>query len=270
MNKNHTDKGSGGSNATPNHRIQSPVSPSDETLDALFGGEIKLYQDRRGYRFSLDSILLADFATVRPGEKVIDLGAGNGVLALILARRYPSISITGLELQPSMVHRAARNVKLNGYQDRILISCTDVSAVSDQFAADSFDMAICNPPYRRASSGRLSPSSEKQVARHETKGTLRDFVTAAGFLLNAKGRFACVYLAERAIDLLTAMQRAGLEPKRLQMVHPFPAAKASMILVEGVKGGRTGVAILPPLVIYNDNQSYTAQLDLMLAGQVLR
>jgi tRNA1Val (adenine37-N6)-methyltransferase len=246
--------------------FSSATLASDETLDALFGGELQVYQKKQGYRFSIDSILLADFVTIRSGNKVVDLGTGNGVVPLILAYRYPSITLTGIEIQRQMADRAARNVRLNGYEDRIAIACMDVSSAAEHFKPESCDSVVCNPPYRRASSGRLSPSSEKQIARHELKARLDDFVNAAAFSLKNKGFFACLQVEDRTVDLLTAMRSAGIEPKRLRVVHPFADAEASMILVEAVKGGRGGLEILPPLVVYVSAQMYTAELKAILAG----
>jgi tRNA1Val (adenine37-N6)-methyltransferase len=244
----------------------SPASTADETLDALFGGDLQLYQNKQGYRFSIDSLLLADFATIGSDNKVIDLGSGNGVLPLILAYRYPSVLITGVEIQRQMVARAARNIRLNGYQDRIAIAQMDIASTVERFQAESFDAVICNPPYRRVTSGRLSLSREKQIARHETKATLNDFVRAAAFLLKNKGSFACIQLGDRMVDLVSAMRNAGLEPKRLRTVHAFADAKASLVLVEAVKGGRKGVDILPPLIVYDIARNYSAELNAITSG----
>ena len=250
----------------PYNAFSSAPPLNDETLDALFGGALKLHQKKRGYRFSLDSLLLADFATIRPGNRVIDLGTGNGVMPLILAYRYPSISVTGVEIQRAMADRAERNVRLNGYEDRISIACMDISSATGHFMPESFDSVICNPPYRAASSGRLSPSREKQIARHELKASLDDFVQVAAFLLKNKGRFACIHLGDRTVDLLTAMRGAAIEPKRLRVVHPFAAAEASMILVEAVKAGRRGLDVLPPLIVYDSAKGYTAEVNAIVAG----
>jgi tRNA1Val (adenine37-N6)-methyltransferase len=237
----------------------------DETLDALFDGGLQLYQHKHGYRFSIDSILLADFATIRSGNKVIDLGTGNGVVPLILAYRYRSISVTGIEIQRQMADRAARNIRLNGYEHRIVIEQMDIASTVERFKSESFDVVVCNPPYRQATSGRLSLSSEKQIARHEIKASLDDFVRAAAFLAKNKGCFACIQLGDRTVDLVSAMRSAGLEPKRLRTVHGFSDAKASMVLVEAVKGGRKGVDILPPLIIYDFAKNYTAELNAIAA-----
>ena len=250
----------------PDRAFSSALPLNDETLDAFFGGALKLYQKKRGYRFSLDSLLLADFATIRSGYRVIDLGTGNGVMPLILAYRYPSISVTGVEIQREMADRAERNVRFNGYEGRIAIACMDISSATGHFIPESFDSVICNPPYRVASSGRLSPSWEKQIARHELKASLDDFVQVAAFLLKHKGRFACIQLGDRTVDLLTAMRAAAIEPKRMRVVHPFVAAEASMILVEAVKGGRSGLDVLPPLIVYDSANLYTAEINAIVAG----
>ena len=246
----------------------SSVAPaSDETLDALFGGALQLYQEKQGYRFSIDSILLADFATIRSGNKVIDLGTGNGVVPLILAYRYPSILLTGVEIQRQMADRAARNIRLNGYEDRIVIAQIDIAMTVERFKPESFDVVVCNPPYRQASSGRLSFSCEKQIARHEIKASLDDFVRAAAFLAKNKGCFACIHLGDRTVDLVSTMRSFGLEPKRLRSVHAFSDAKASMVLVEAVKGGRKGVDILRPLILYDSAKNYSAELNAIAAGR---
>lgn len=245
---------------------QDGMSPADETLDTLFGGRVALYQSRAGYRFSLDALLLAYFVGIKPKDTIIDLGTGSGVIPLILVELHPDATVTGVEIQPSMVERARRNVKLNGRDPQIRIVVGDVRAPRHMGAAQSFDVAVCNPPYRKPASGRLSAGDEKRIARHEVQGQLVDFLHAGSFLLKAKGRLAMVYPAVRCIDLLAAMRRAGIEPKRLRMVHSFSGAEASLILAEGVKGGRSGAQVLPPLVIYRSGKEYTDEVAAMIAG----
>jgi tRNA1Val (adenine37-N6)-methyltransferase len=242
------------------------INQDGETLDVLFGGKLQIYQSRKGYRISLDPILLSQFIFAREGDKVMDLGTGNGILPLILACLHPSLSITGLEIQKGMATRAAKNVRLNGFDGRINIACLDVCAVPGHFTPESFDTVICNPPYRRSGSGRVSPNAEKRVARHETRATLEDFVRSAGYLLPPKGRLALIYSAGRCVDLLTAMRSNRIEPKRLRMVHSFAAAEASMVLAEGIKGGKPGIKIVAPLVIYNQKRNYTAEINHLLSG----
>jgi tRNA1Val (adenine37-N6)-methyltransferase len=252
---------------TRRHDGERTSSPkSKETLDVLCDGKLSLFQSRAGYRFSLDALLLANFVTVKRREKIVDLGTGNGVIPLILATLHRSVILTGVELQPAMIERARRNVQLNGLEKRIQILSGDVRAGAQLAAEASFDVAVCNPPYRKPSSGRISPNDEKRIARHETRGDLGDFLRTGAFLLRPKGRMAIVYSAGRVIDLLSAMREARIEPKRMRIVHSFAGVEASLILVEGVKGGRSGVEVLAPLTIYRRGKEYTEEVATMIAG----
>ncbi len=240
----------------------------NETLDTLFDGKLKLLQGRDGYRFSLDPLLLAHFMTCRDGEKIADLGTGNGVIALILAYLHSSLSITGVETQLTMIDRASRNVRLNEFQERVTIAQADVANIRKTFSPESFAAVVCNPPYRRTGSGRISLNTERKIARHEIAAGLADFLRAGAYLLPIKGRIALVYPAFRVVDLLQSMGHENLEPKRLRMVHAFTGAKASLVLVEGVKGGRSGIEVLPPLVVYQNGRQYTTEIEVMLTGRL--
>jgi tRNA1Val (adenine37-N6)-methyltransferase len=245
-------------------RTSSPKSK--ETLDALFDGQLLLFQRRTGYRFSLDALLLVNFVTVKRRDRVIDLGTGSGVISLALADCYPSITVTGVEIQPVMARRARKNVRLNRLNNRIKIITGDVRSIDAIFAAKSCEVVVSNPPYRKPSSGRISADRENQIARHEIKGNLQNFLCAGAYSLREKGRMAVVYPAERSIDLLAAMRQARIEPKRLRVVHSFPGAEASLVLVEGVKGGRSGVKIAAPLTIYRHDKEYTGEVTAIIAG----
>jgi tRNA1Val (adenine37-N6)-methyltransferase len=238
---------------------------ADETLDTLFQGDLKFFQDRNGYRFSLDALLLCDFMTCHDGEKIADLGTGNGVVALILAYLHPSLSITGVEIQPKMVDRACRNVRMNRFAQSVTIRQSDICIIQDSFDRESFTAVVCNPPYRRATSGRMSPNTERKLARHEIAAGLSDFLRAGVYLLPIRGRMALVYSAHRVVDLLQSMRNANVEPKRLRMVHSFADATASLVLVEGVKGGRSGIKALSPLIVYKRANQYTTEIEAMLA-----
>ena len=236
-----------------------------ETLDAIFDGRIKIFQSRTGYRFSLDSLLLADFTRLKRGETVVDLGTGNGVVPLILAARFPTGHFLGVELQDGMVTRARKNVRLNDLQDRVEIVKSDVRTIEHVARREVFDVVVANPPFRKATSGRISAGEEKRIARHETEGDLRDFLRAAAYLLRGKGRLSLIYPAVRSIDVLTAMRELGIEPKRVRLVHSFADTEAMLILAEGIKGGRSGAAILAPLVLKRDKE-YTDEAVSIIAG----
>ncbi len=227
---------------------------SEDTLDTLIDGKLRLYQSRTGYRFSLDALLLAHFATVKRRDRIVDLGAGNGPIALLLSHLHPLASLTGLEVQPAMAERAKRSVAINLLDDRVAIVVGDLREIAALLAASSCDVVVSNPPFRPASSGRISPNREKQIARHEIKGDLHNFLAAAAYLLRPKGRLALIYSAERAVELLVSLRRAGVEPKRLRWVHSFAADGALLVLVEAVKGGRSGIAVEPQIVIYRRDE----------------
>lgn len=239
-------------------------------MDALFAGELQLFQSRSGYRFSLDALLLADFVTVKRRVRLVDLGTGSAVIPLILARRHPGLTMLGIECQASLVQRARRNVGENGFADRVEIVHGDVREISQAAEPGSFDMALCNPPYRRASSGRVSPNDEKRVARHEVRGGLSDFVNAAALLLRNKGSAAFIYLADRAVELLAALRTARLEPKRLRFVHSFAGTEAALVLVEAVKLGRAGAKVLPPLIVYRAGKEYGEEAAAIIRGEPAR
>ena len=234
-----------------------------ETIDSLYSENIKLIQVRSGYRFGLDPVLLADFVTLSGEELVLDLGTGCGVLPLLLARRSAGLRVVGWERQPQMVDRARRSVELSLMAERVSIVGTDLREYRDLVAAGSFGLVVSNPPFRAMDTGRIAPGDERAAARHELAGGLNDFLAAASWALKYGGRFAIVYLAERLSELLVAMSAVGIEPKRLRVVHPRRGAPARLVLVEGLKGGKPGLDIEPPLYIYRQgdgSRDYTDEL----------
>jgi tRNA1Val (adenine37-N6)-methyltransferase len=221
-----------------------------ETLDSLQGFDLQLPQARDGYRFSLDPLLLCAFAEIGRHARVVDLGTGNGIIPQLLARAGKGRTWTGLELQSAMVERARRSVCLNGLEASIRIEQGDVRALPVDWAGQSFDVVVTNPPYRPPTRGRVSPGIERGLARFELAGGMADFLRAAAFLLRSGGRFYIVYLAERLAELLDEMRRCRLEPKRLRLVHSRFTEPAKLALVEGRKTARPGMAVEAPLVVY--------------------
>ena len=239
-------------------------TPHEETLDTLFQGKLKIIQRKRGYRFSIDALLLAHFVKIHGSEKIIDLGTGNGVIPLILAWLHPSVRVFGLELQEEMVERALRGVNLNRLEERVKIIQGDVCSVNEIFSPESFDAVVCNPPYRGPASGRINPDPERRVARHEIKARLLNFLRTGSYLLRRGGRMALVYPATRTVDLLQTMRQEGLEPKRLRLVYSFEETAATLALAEGVKGGGCELKVMPPLVVYTKDRKYTPEMRAIL------
>jgi tRNA1Val (adenine37-N6)-methyltransferase len=221
-----------------------------ETRDNLSIGGLQLLQAEKGYRYSLDPILLAHFVALKPGDQVVDLGTGCGIIPLLLATLNEVGPLIGIERQASLVKRAVRNVELNGYSDRITILPEDIRQIKTLLSAESADVVVTNPPYRRPGTGHIAPNDERAAARHELAGGMREFVAAAKWLLKNGGTFAVVYLAERLPELMVTMVEAGIEPKRLRMIHSRHGEAAKLLMLEGRKGSRPGLAIEKPLYVY--------------------
>lgn len=226
----------------------------DETLDSIGVGAVSILQKRDGYRFNLDPVLLADFAArvgVTRGP-VLDLGTGSGIIPILLARRYGREDLSGLEVQPSLYDIAQRNVRLNGCERQVQLALGDLKQVKDKFGGGTFGMVVANPPYGPARSGRISPQEQRAIARHEVLATLKDYVTAACYLLADRGAFKVVYPAARLAELMAKLCAQKLRPTVLRAVHPRAESPAKLVLLEAVKGGRERLRMLPPLLLHSD------------------
>jgi tRNA1Val (adenine37-N6)-methyltransferase len=232
-----------------------------ETIDELLGSRVKILQNEKGYRFSVDALLLAHFVRVKRGDLIIDLGTGSGVIAIIVAQRKECDKVVAIDIQEELVDMARRSVMLNDLQGKVNIWHGDVRKIGTLFKPGSFDVSIFNPPYRKLRSGKLNPNAERSVARHEIKGSLHDFLKASRYLLKKSGRVYIIYPATRMVGLLSSMRTAGTEPKRLRMVHSYAESHGEFVLVEGVKNGREELKVLPPLAVYSENGQYTEAMN---------
>ncbi len=226
-----------------------PLSP-DETLDTFFNGKLKILQKKRGYRFSIDAILLAQFVRIRKDERVIDLGTGCGILPLLLSQMSKASSFIGVEIQKGLAECAAQNVLFNQLEDRISILHRDFTELKTVFPPGSFHVVVSNPPYRKFRTGRINPYPEKAIARHEIKGTLEDLTEITSYLLPNKGRSYLIFPASRSADLFIALRRQNLEPKRVQLVHPHIGERANFILVESIKSSGVELKVMPPMILH--------------------
>jgi len=233
------------------------------TTDTFFDGRIRVRQNRAGYRFSIDAVLLAYHIGPRAGDKILDLGTGCGIIPLIMAYRRPEISIYAVEVQTALAELAISNVRENMLQERITVICTDMKLLTPDMTAGEVDLVVCNPPYRRHGSGRINPDEQRAVARHEIKTNIGDVVLTARRMLRTSGRFVMIYTAERMTDILYQMRVDCIEPKFIRMIHSNRDTEARLILVEGVKGGRPGLKIAPPLIVYDEKGDYTDEVELM-------
>ncbi len=250
------------------HRAELLQKMKTLTADTFFNGRLQVKQNRSGYRFSIDAVLLACHIRLRPGDKVLDLGTGCGIIPLILAYRHKKIKIYGVEIQKELADIASGNVKENCMEDRITILCLDMKDLKQNMISGPADLIVCNPPYRKTKSGRMNPDEQRAIARHEIKVKLNDVIETARRMLRTSGRFVMIYSAERFVDIISQMRSAGIEPKFFRMINSKRDAEAKLILLEGVKGGRPGIKIGPPLTIYCKDGSYTDEVKKMMGGVV--
>ncbi|MCD6320325.1 MAG: methyltransferase, partial [Candidatus Desulfofervidaceae bacterium] len=214
-----------------------------------------------GYLFPIDVFILAIFISLKKNETVLELGTGCGIIALLLAVRYPQLKkIIAVEIQSVLAQLAKKNIILNKFEHLIDILETDMRQVPWLFPPSNFDVVVSNPPYYPLGTGRLNPQEEKAIARHEIKSSLLEVVKIAQYVLKDKGRLYLIYPASRCIHLFVNLRQYNLEPKRLRVVYPYVDKEANFILVEAIKGGKEEVKIAPPLVIYEKPGKYTPEV----------
>ncbi len=227
----------------------------------LLRGLLKIRQPLKGPRVNVDTILLAGFTVLRPGERALELGCAHGGVALILARRYAENPITGLELQPELVQLAQINAKENGLEGNFRPLWGDLRDHRRLFRPQSFQVVTVNPPYEDPGQGQRSPLEASRLARQGEGCTLAQVCDAARFLLANKGRLYMVMRARRLAELLELLRQRRLEPKRLLTVHSRQDQEASVFLLEAVRAGGVGLQVLPPLILYGPGGAYSPQLE---------
>jgi tRNA1Val (adenine37-N6)-methyltransferase len=236
------------------------------TQDSFFNGRLRLKQPRGGYRYSIDAVILAGAVHPKAGETVVDLGTGCGIIPLILAFRRPGIRIWGVELQAALAAVAEENVRENDMTSRVTVLCADMRDIPPERVGAPVDRVVANPPYRRGRSGRVNPDMQRALARHEIAITLPEVARAAGKLLKTGGRFSMICAADRTAELLSHMRAERIEPKRLRSVHSMDGQDARLVLVEGIRDGGPGMAVSPPLIVYDREGHYTEEVQAMFHG----
>lgn len=223
----------------------------DERLDVV-NENITLIQKKNGLTFGTDALLLAAFARGGAGRRAVDLGAGTGIVSFLAAARGKFAKFYAVEAQPDFCNLISRNAAVNRMEDRVFCVERDLRVLTAADIGGECDAVLTNPPYMRAGSGKTSSHSAKAIARHEILGGIGDFCAAAGRCLKYGGVFYAVYRPERTAELFSAMQGAGIEPKRLLAVCPDEKSAPSLILVEGKKGAAPGMIFEKPLFLYAD------------------
>ena len=223
---------------------------------------LSLIQKTDGLTFGTDALLLAGYVSGKY-KCGVELGAGSGIISMLLLTREKATSITAIEVQSEYAELTRRNAELNSLSERLSVTCADVREVKGDGRAD---LVFTNPPYMRNDSGRANLTDKKNVARHEVFGGIGDFCNAAKRLLKFGGSFYAVYRTDRLCDLIHEMRATGIEPKRMTLVHANAVSEPSMVLIEGRLGGKVGLFITRPLIIYEDgsNSEYSDDMKYIM------
>lgn len=233
------------------------------TLDSI--RDISLYQPKKGYRFSVDALLLYSFVNVRAAEYIADIGAGSGIVGLLLAKKYLSANVALFEIQDSLAGLAEKNIAMNSLEERVKVIKTDIREIRTApflpATAHSFDIAVSNPPFRKGSSGLINPEEGKAIARHEITINLQGLVDSAHYLLRPNGRLFLIYHPSRLTELMESLRKKRTEAKRLRFVHSDARSEARMVMVEAAKNRRQGLKVERPLFIYREDGQYSDEMQ---------
>lgn len=222
-----------------------------ERIDDLQLNGLEIIQDPDRFCFGIDAVMLSDFARVKEDETVLDLGTGTGILPILLSAKTKGRHFTGLEIQPESADMARRSVEHNGLQERIDIIEGDIREAAEIFKPAFFDVIVTNPPYMLNQHGMKNQTDAKAIARHEILCTLDDILRESKKLLaDGRGRFYMIHKPFRLTEILSKMSDYKIEPKRIQFIHPYIDKEPTMVLVEGMRGGRSRVTVEPPVIMY--------------------
>jgi tRNA1Val (adenine37-N6)-methyltransferase len=233
-----------------------------EALDDLNLNGLKIIQDSNYFKFGIDSVLLSDFSKIKKHRTVVDFGTGNGIIPLLLYGKYEGITIKGLELVKELYELALRNVTLNGLSGSIEIINGDIKDAAEIFGKGKIDYVVSNPPYIK-SDGLLNENEFKRIARHELACTVKDIVVQAHGILNESGTLYMIHRANRLADVLFEMRAGDLEPKILRFISKNETTPPGLFLVKGVKNARPDLIIQKPLYIYDANNKYTEEIEVI-------
>lgn len=230
-----------------------------ERVDELQTGGFRLIQRPGSFCFGTDAVLLADFAHPRRKDSAADLGTGTGIIAVLMAAHQPELQVDAVEIQGETAEMAGRSMRINGLEERIRVHHADMRDAWRILGQGSKSLVTCNPPYEKENTGPTSQSDNQRISRHETDLSLDEIVRSAAQLLKFGGRFCVVYPAKRAFEMMNAMAKHHLEPKRMRSVHARADRAPKIVLIEAVKGAHSGLNWMEPLILYNDDGSHSAE-----------
>ena len=233
----------------------------NERIDDLEFKGLKIIQNKDGFCFGIDSILLTDFAkNIKNNSKVIDLGTGTGIISILLSGKTNRTNFVGVEVQSEVADMAKRSVNLNNLENRIKILNMNILDLKKEYKKGDFDVVVTNPPYKKLNTGVININDKKLISRHEVKASLEDFIEISSFLLKDFGEFYMVHRPDRLVDIFYIMRQNEIEPKRIKFVYPNKNKKANLILVKGIKKGKPFLEYENNLYIYDDKGNYTEEI----------
>ncbi|MBR1478803.1 MAG: tRNA1(Val) (adenine(37)-N6)-methyltransferase [Lachnospiraceae bacterium] len=236
------------------------MNEKKERIDDLQRNGYRIIQNPDRFCFGMDAVLLTGFARCSEEDIVLDMGTGTGIIPILMEAKYGGSAYTGLEIQEESADMARRSVELNSLSDKIEIICGDIREAAGLFKLSSFDVITCNPPYMADTHGIKNPKEPKAVARHEICCTLEDVLTAAAKLLKPGGHFYMVHRPARLAEIICGLKDKKLEPKRMRLVYPKQDKEPNMVLIESVRGGKSGLRVEAPLILMEPSGEYTEEI----------
>jgi tRNA1Val (adenine37-N6)-methyltransferase len=238
----------------------NPNLKENERLDSLQRNGYQIIQNSEKFCFGMDAVLLSGFAKAKEGDRVLDMGTGTGIIPILMEAKTQAFQLIGLEIQSESADMARRSVALNSLEHKIQIVEGDIKEAANIFGAASFDVVTCNPPYMIGQHGIQNPDAPKAIARHEILCTLEDVISQAAKLCKPGGQFYMVHRPFRLAEIITLMTQYRLEPKRMQLVYPYIDKEPNMVLIEGVRGGRSRMTVEKPLIVYKEPGVYMPEI----------
>ena len=240
----------------------------DYVIDDLQYKGLKIIQNKKGFCFGVDSVLLSDFAKgIKKNSIVVDIGTGTGIIGLLLCKKTNLKKIYGIEIQTEVAQMAEKSVKLNNLEDKFEIINCDINNIFEYLKANSIDCIVTNPPYKKVNTGLKNENEKQMISRHEVMCTLEDVVEKSSKLLKDRGEFFMVHRAERLVDIMCELRKYHLEPKKIRFVHPKSNEKPNLILVKAVKYANEFLKIDKPLIIHDEDGNYTEEI-LKIYGKI--
>ena len=231
-----------------------------ERLDDLQVKGYEIIQHPGRFCFGMDAVLLSSFAKVKRRERALDLGCGTGILPILLEAKNEGSYYAGLEIQEESADMARRSICHNRLENKIEIITGDIKEAAKIFGAASFEVITSNPPYMIEEHGLKNEMDTQYIARHEVLCTLEDILRESAKILKPKGRFYMVHRPFRLAEILAGMNRHGIEPKRMRLVYPYIDKEPNMVLIEGLRGGKSRVTVEKPLIVYKEQGVYTDEI----------